>query len=205
MEKLGTVYIVAAASGTGKTSLVKVLVESLNNIIISISHTTRPKRSTERNGENYFFVSKPDFQHMIANQEFLEYANVFGHYYGTSKTWVTDQLQQGMDVILEIDWQGAEQIKKLLPECVSIFILPPSMNELKHRLETRNQDDPVVIAKRLSIAGSEIKHSTAFDYIVVNDQFDIALVDLRSIIRAQRLRKDIQRIKQDKLLSELID
>ena len=200
----GNIYIIAAASGTGKTSLVKMLTESLDNIVTSISHTTRPKRVNERNGENYFFVTKNHFEDMITRNEFLEYAKVFGHYYGTSKAWVDEQLQQGIDVILEIDYQGAAQVKHLIPDSIGIFILPPSMQELRRRLETRNLDDSEIIEQRLMAAKDEISHAPGFDYIIVNDQFDVALVDLRSIIRSQRLRKEIQLINQQQLLAELM-
>jgi guanylate kinase len=197
MEKnIGTVYVIAAASGTGKTSLVKALAESLDNILTSISYTTRPKRDNERDGENYFFVSLEQFEKMITRHEFLEYAKIFGHYYGTSKKWVEQQLANGTDVILEIDWQGAEQIKKLLPDSIGIFILPPSIEELQRRLHTRNLDDAKIIAERLSAASDEINHAAEFDYIVINDKFDVALADLQAIIHAQRLRKDRQLINQ---------
>ena len=203
MQIIGNVYIIAAASGTGKTSLVKVLVESLNDIAISISHTTRPMRSNEREQESYFYISEQEFQKMIAQNEFLEYAKVFDHYYGTSKQWVEQQIKKGNDVILEIDWQGALQVKKYFPQSVSIFILPPSKEELRCRLEKRNQDDKAIIAKRLAAAHEEIARCADFDYIVINDQFDVALVDLRSIIRSQRLQKKVQMIKYQDLLAEL--
>jgi guanylate kinase len=203
VHTIGNVYIIAAASGTGKTSLVKVLVESLNGIAISISHTTRPIRECEREQESYFYVNEQEFKNMVAQNEFLEYAKVFDHYYGTSKKWVEQQVKNGSDVILEIDWQGAKQIKKQLPQSVSIFILPPSKEELRRRLETRNQDDKVVITKRLAAAHEEIAHCFDFDYIVINDKFDIALVDLRSIIRSHRLQKKTQIVRYQNLLAEL--
>lgn len=203
MENIGTIYVIAAASGTGKTSLVKVLVESLDNIVASISYTTRPKRSAERDGENYFFINQEQFEQMIANQEFLEYAKVFGNYYGTSRKWVEDKIKAGSDVILEIDWQGAEQVKKSIPESIGIFILPPSIPELQRRLTTRNQDVAQVIEQRLTKASDEISHCGEFDYIVVNDEFDVALVDLRSIIRSQGLCSNMQLIKWHDLLAKL--
>ena len=202
-KNTGTIYVIAAASGTGKTSLVKVLVESLDNIVTSVSYTTRPKRNNERDGENYSFVKEKQFEQMISQHEFLEHAKVFGHYYGTSKEWVEKRLTNGIDVILEIDWQGAEQIKKLLPESISIFILPPSMQELRRRLHTRNSDDAKIIEQRLAAASEEIDHAVEVDYIVVNDKFDVALVDLRSIIRSQHLRKNTQLVNQQQLLAEL--
>jgi guanylate kinase len=203
MKTKGNAYIIAAASGTGKTSLVKMLLESLDNIAISVSHTTRSKREGERDQESYFYVSENEFKQMIANNDFLEYAKVFDQYYGTSRHWVEQQLKNGIDVILEIDWQGAQQIKKQMPNSISIFILPPSKEELRHRLETRNLDDKNTIMKRLAAANKEIANCFDFDYIVINDKFDIALVDLRSIIRSQRLRKEVQIIKYNNLLAEL--
>lgn len=201
---MGNIYIIAAASGTGKTSLVKVLVESLDNIATSVSHTTRPIRSGEREKESYFYVSEQEFKNMIAQNEFLEYAKVFDYYYGTSKKWVEQQLKNGNDVILEIDCQGAKQVKQQFPQSISIFILPPSKDELRRRLETRNQDDKAVIAKRLAATHEEIAHCFDFDYIVINDKFDVALVDLRSIIRSHRLQKKVQISKYSDLLAQLI-
>ncbi len=203
MKATGTIYIIAAASGTGKTSLVKALAESLSNIITSISYTTRPKRKNEHDSENYFFITEEQFEKMISQQAFLEYAQVFGHYYGTAKKWVEQQIANGVDVILEIDWQGAEQIKKLIPHSISIFILPPSIEELKNRIKTRNLDDAKIIEQRLNAASSEINHAPEFDYIVINDQFNAALEDLCAIINSRRLRKDVQLIKQQHILAEL--
>ncbi len=199
----GNIYIIAAASGTGKTSLVRVLVESLDNVITSISHTTRPKRSNEIDGENYFFVDQAEFARMHEQNTFFEHAKVFGNDYGTSRTWVEQQLNKGLDVILEIDWQGAEQIKTLIPSSISIFILPPSIAELQRRINSRNQDSEKIITNRLAAAHEEIAHCKDFDYIVINDKFDVALVDLRSIIRSQRLFASVQLQKQQKLVAEL--
>jgi len=197
------IYIISAASGTGKTSLVKALSESLNNITISISHTTRPIREGEREGKSYFYVDKKDFKNMIDQNQFLEHAQVFDHYYGTSKKWVEQQTKNGYDVILEIDWQGAQQIKKKVSESISIFILPPSKQELQRRLETRNRDNKNNIIKRLSAAHEEIAHCVDFDFIVINDKFDVALTDLKSIINTQRLQKKAQLINYKNLLAEL--
>lgn len=197
------IYTIAAASGTGKTSLVQALVASLDNIIPSVSHTTRPKRPNERNGENYFFVSKTKFEAMITNNEFLEYAQVFDNYYGTSRKWVEIQIDNGVDVILEIDWQGVQQVKKLKLASINIFILPPSIEALRQRLILRNQDPKQIIGQRIAAAYEEISHYVASDYIVVNDKFDMTLVDLRSIIRSQRLLKKAQIINQQKLLADL--
>ncbi len=199
----GNIYIIAAASGTGKTSLVRVLVESLDSIITSVSHTTRPKRSNEIDGENYFFVDQDEFTRMNEQNAFLEHAKVFGNHYGTSRIWVEQQLNQGLDVILEIDWQGAEQIKTVIPSSISIFILPPSIAELQRRINSRNQDSERIITNRLAAAHEEIARCKDFDYIVINDKFDVALVDLRSIIRSQRMLTPVQLQKQQKLVAEL--
>ena len=178
----GTVYIIAAASGTGKTSLVKALVDSIDNLIPSISYTTRSKRSSEKEGESYFFTSEEKFKAMVQNGEFLEHAKVFDYYYGTSKKFVDDKLNEGYDVILEIDWQGARQIKSVMPQSVSIFVLPPSIEELAHRLKNRNQDSKKIIKKRLAKAKKEISHYHEFDYVLVNDEFDDAFRKLNAII-----------------------
>lgn len=199
----GNIYIIAAASGTGKTSLVRVLVESLDSIITSVSHTTRPKRPNEIDGENYFFVDQAEFARMNEQNAFLEHAKVFDNDYGTSRIWVEQQLNQGLDVILEIDWQGAEQIKTVIPSSISIFILPPSIAELQRRINSRNQDSERIITNRLAAAHEEIARCKDFDYIVINDKFDVALVDLRSIIRSQRMLTPVQLQKQQKLVAEL--
>lgn len=200
---MNNIYIIAAASGTGKTSLVNSLIESLDNIVISISHTTRPKRSKEKKGENYYFVDEKIFLEMIKRNEFLEYAKVFDHYYGTSKKWVDEKLNEGLDVILEIDWQGAQRVKKLMPKSTSVFVLPPSFEELKKRLLNRNQDHQETISKRLSEASGEMQHCREFDYILINDKFDDAVADLHSIIRSHRLLTENQLTKQKQLLDEL--
>lgn len=188
----GNLYVISAPSGTGKTTLVKTLVDSLPDITVSVSHTTRAMRPAEQHGVNYYFVSDAEFHRMIDHGDFLEHAKVFEHSYGTSRSWVEATLKQGKDVILEIDWQGAQQIKQLLPDCTTIFILPPSMQELYHRLTHRNQDKPDVIAKRLADAQETLSHITDFDYIVLNDDFKTALNDLKSIVLARRLKRDRQ-------------
>lgn len=200
---LGSLFTIAAASGSGKTSLVKVLTETLSNIQVSISHTTRPPRQHEQNGEHYFFISKQQFLNMIGSNEFLEHAEVFGHYYGTSKSWVEKTLREGIDVILEIDWQGAAQIRKQFPHSTSIFILPPSMQELRDRLFNRQQDSLDIIDQRLAAANKEISHCNEFDYLVVNEDFDHALADLKAIIEAKRLEYDLQVKRYSKLLEDL--
>jgi guanylate kinase len=200
---MGTLYVVSAPSGTGKTSLTSALVRTLSNIKISVSHTTRAQRPGEQNGIHYWFVSQAEFKTMIANAAFLEYAEVYGNYYGTSKRWVEQQLEVGMDVILEIDWQGAEQIQRIFPQSVSLFILPPSVDLLRKRLQTRQQDSAAIIEQRLTAAASEVAHYREFDYIVVNDNFDEALLDLQAIVRANRLKLSQQLLRWQNLLDQL--
>ena len=202
MSRCGKLYIIAAPSGTGKTSLVKALTDSLKDITVSISYTTRPKRPIEIDGINYHFVTESTFKEMIAHQDFLEHATVFGHLYGTSRSWVEKTLNQGIDVILEIDWQGCRQILNLLPETISIFILPPSLADLATRLKKRNQDHPDIITKRLMDARETISHIHEFKYLVINAEFDHALDDLITIIKANRLEEKNQSIRFAKLLSE---
>jgi guanylate kinase len=199
----GSLYIISAASGTGKTSLTEALVNTIDNLKISISYTTRPLRATEIDGKNYFFVTPDKFESLIAKQEFLEYAKVFDYYYGTSTSFVKKQLDAGIDLILEIDWQGARLIKAQL-ECTSIFLLPPSWLELKTRLEKRKRESEELINKRLATARSEISHYKEFDYIVINDKFESALLDLQQIIKSQRLKLSQQSVKYHSLIAELL-
>lgn len=201
---LGTLYIISAPSGGGKTSLVNALLKKLPGIEVSISHTTRPQRPGEQNGINYYFVDPESFQKQIEKNLFLEYATVFDSYYGTSKQWVEEKLIAGIDVILEIDWQGAQQIRKLMPDCISVFILPPSKETLAARLRERAQDSEKIITKRLAAARTEISHCFAYDYLIINDDFDHALFDLQSIIQAHRLRTSVQKIKQSSLIQGLL-
>lgn len=196
-------YVIAAPSGTGKTTLVKSLVDNMPNLTVSISHTTRTKRPGEMHGVNYYFIDQTEFQAMLDRNEFLEYATVFENNYGTSKTWVENTLKANTDVILEIDWQGSQQIKKLFPNCISIFILPPSLKALAERLKHRNQDKPEIIKKRLADVKQTIYHVNEFDFIVVNDDFETALHDLKTIIQAQRLRCNIQIPKLASLIADL--
>lgn len=203
-ELAGCLYIIAAPSGGGKTSLVNELLRRFDHLKISISYTTRPMRPGEVNGENYHFVSDQTFKTMIDQQDFLEHAEVFGYQYGTSHHWVMKQLKKGHDIILEIDWQGARQIRQLFPMSVSIFIIPPSRETLYHRLQKRNQDDEATIERRMNEAIGEMTHCHEFDYLVVNDDFDVALQDLSHIIHAERLRGERQRVAQSELLSNLL-
>jgi len=196
MSKAGTLYIVSAPSGAGKTTLVGALLKNMPDIKASISHTTRPMRPGEKEGVNYHFVSEEMFLSLINKEAFLEYAQVFNHFYGTSKEWVEKTLSEGIDVILEIDWQGAEQIRDLIPESKSIFILPPSLEALEERLIKRGQDDPTVIKRRLAAAKEEISHYMMADYLLINDGFDETLVEFNSIILHERLKLQSQKQKK---------
>lgn len=201
---LANLYVIAAPSGAGKTSLVKALIESTSNICVSVSHTTRPKRVNETENTNYYFVDEVEFESLIKANAFLEYAKVFEHYYGTTRTFVLEKLAQGIDVILEIDWQGAEQIKKTFPEAITIFIFPPSKNALIDRLKHRASDNEQTIKNRMAQAKNEMSHYHEFDYIVINDQFADALADLKIIIQSERLRQNYQQKKYRVLIDELL-
>lgn len=200
----GNLYIVAAPSGGGKTSLVRNLITTLDDIEVSISHTTRSMRPGEQNGVDYFFVSEHEFIQMVNDNAFIEHAQVFNHLYGTSVEQIKRRLQQGIDIVLDIDWQGAEQIRHTFPDAVSIFIVPPSLDELKQRLMNRRQDKDEVISDRMKKAQDELSHYPEFDYLIVNDTFEHAAMDLRAIVTADRLRIDRQVNKQSKLLSFLM-
>jgi len=195
---------VSAPSGAGKTSLVKALIDSSEQLQVSVSHTTRSMRPGEVDGVNYHFIDHAQFQQMLAQDGFLEYAEVFGNYYGTSKAWLDQTLASGVDVILEIDWQGAQQVVKLLPETVSIFILPPSKAALRERLTDRGQDDDSIIDQRMAQASSEMSHHGEADFLIINDQFDQALDDLKALRRSLHLRRDSQQQHQQALLQELL-
>lgn len=199
----GTLYILASPSGGGKSSLIKALVESIPNLQVSISYTTRPMRPREQAGVDYHFVNQDEFDRLHTAGTFLEHATVYGHCYGTSRPWVLENLKNGADVILEIDWQGARQVARLLPDSVSIFILPPSRGALERRLHSRGQDGDEVIARRMCNAVNEVSHYTEFDYLVLNEEFSAALDDLRAIIRAQRLRREMQVARLAALLADL--
>lgn len=200
----GTLYILSAPSGAGKTSLVKALLAQDPQLVVSVSHTTRARRPGEVGGQDYNFVSMDAFNELIEQGQFLEYAEVFGNKYGTSQQWVREQLSAGKDVILEIDWQGAEQVRRLMPEAVTVFILPPSRAALRERLTNRGQDSDAIIAGRMSAAVSEMSHYPEYDYLVINDQFEVALDQLASLFKARRLRQEVQQQLQAELLSELL-
>ncbi|EKO3588542.1 guanylate kinase [Vibrio metschnikovii] len=202
----GTLYIVSAPSGAGKSSLIAGLLERNPTYAmkVSVSHTTRGMRPGEQDGVHYHFVQKEQFEVLIEQGEFLEYAEVFGNYYGTSRVWIEDTLEKGIDVFLDIDWQGAQQIRQQMPHAKSVFILPPSKEELERRLNTRGQDSVAVIAKRMSEARSEISHYCEYDYVIVNDDFDVALMDFKAILRAERLKQDKQAAKYQSMIAALL-
>lgn len=195
MKISGNLFIITAPSGAGKTSLVKALLASDPHVKLSISYTTRAPRPGETNGVDYHFVDEPEFMVMLENGDFLESAQVHGGRYGTSQRWVEQALHEGSDLLLEIDWQGAAQVRRLFPGAVSIFILPPSEEALRERLHKRGQDAPEVITRRLANAHEEISHVSEFDYVIINDRFEDALSDLQAVFRAQRLvaHKQLQR------------
>ncbi len=201
----GKLYIISAPSGAGKTSLVKQLRAEMDDLVVSISHTTRGMRSGESHGSDYFFVSIDEFEQMIEARAFLEHARVFDNFYGTAQKTVEDNLSQGLDVILEIDWQGAQQVRQMMPDNVSIFILPPSIEVLKQRLQNRAQDDDEVIERRMRDAVTEMSHYPEFDYLIVNDDFNLALNQLKSIVIANRLLQNTQQQLLEPLLQNLLN
>ena len=202
----GTLYIVSAPSGAGKSSLISAMLETNPTYAmkVSVSHTTRGMRPGEQDGVHYHFVQKELFEELITKGEFLEHAGVFGNYYGTSKVWIENNLNKGIDVFLDIDWQGARQIRDKMPDAKSVFILPPSKEELERRLNARGQDSEAVIAKRMNEAQAEISHYTEYDYVIINDDFDVALMDFRAILRAERLKQDKQAAKYNSMLNALL-
>ncbi len=200
----GSLYVISAPSGAGKTSLVQRLLADLPQVGVSVSHTTRPPRPGEIEGENYYFVSPQQFESLVAEDRFLEYARVFEHYYGTSRDTVCEQLANGEDIILEIDWQGARQVRKQFPDARGIFILPPSLEALDARLRARGQDDPTVIAYRMQSAVAEMHHYDEFDYLIINDDFATSLEALRSIIVANRQNLAAQTRRHSDLLTRLL-
>ncbi len=205
MSAQGTLYIISAPSGAGKSSLISSLLkDEPGDMRLSVSHTTRAPRRGEENGKHYHFVSRDEFKRLIEKDNFAEWAEVFGNYYGTSKTVIERTLALGIDVFLDIDWQGARQVKKLMPRAVGVFILPPSKEELKRRLTGRGQDSAGVIAGRMAQAVSEMSHYNEYEYVIVNDDFDNALGDLKAIIRSRRLTRASQTRAHDGMLRGLL-
>lgn len=202
--KKGILYTVSAPSGAGKTSLVKALVDNNPCVRVSVSHTTRDKRPGEVDGINYHFIDKDSFLAMMGEADFLEHAQVFNNYYGTSQAWVEKTQDEGVDVILEIDWQGAEQVRRIMPNAVSIFILPPTLEALRQRLNNRGQDDSDIIEQRMSEASNEISHYPEANFIIINDDFDTALNDLRAILRTGHLSQINQQRQNTRLLQDLL-
>ena len=202
-EATGNLFVVAAPSGGGKTSLTRALLERERAIMLSVSYTTRPPRPGEKDGVDYHFVTPERFEELKAAGEFLEHAQVHGNWYATSATWLKRQIGAGQDVLLEIDWQGAAQVRKLIPSSVHIFILPPSLVSLEERLVRRGQDDKNTIARRLNSAREEMRHCGEFDYVIINQEFASALDDLSAIVRASRLRSAQQRVRYKGLLGQL--
>lgn len=200
----GTLYIVSAPSGAGKTSLVTELIKQDPHVRVSVSHTTRAMRPGEAHGVNYHFVVHEEFKALIAQGDFLEHAEVFGNFYGTSRSALQETLDQGFDLILEIDWQGAQQVRKLMPEARSIFILPPSQQALRQRLDGRGQDSEEIIAGRMKEAVSEMEHYDEYEYVIINDDFDVALEDLKAVFRSNRLLLNKQQQQHGALLKQLI-
>lgn len=200
----GSLFVIAAPSGAGKTSLVQALMAEVPGLAFSVSHTTRAPRAGEVDGRDYHFVDPATFQHMVTEGAFLEHAEVFGRCYGTSRGAVAERLAAGEDLILEIDWQGAQQVRRVIPACVSVFILPPSREELARRLRGRATDASEVIAHRLALAVEEMRHYAEFDHLVVNDVFDQALAELKAVVRASRCRTPVQAARRGALLAELL-
>ncbi|NVJ64941.1 MAG: guanylate kinase [Gammaproteobacteria bacterium] len=200
----GVLYVVSAPSGAGKTSLLKAVLNELATLKLSVSTTTRQQRPGEENGVDYNFVSVEEFKGMLEQNAFLEHAEVFGNYYGTSQWWLEEQLNNGQDVVLEIDWQGAQQVRKLMPSCESIFILPPSKEELYARLTGRGQDSEAVIAGRMQAANNEMQHYAEYDYLIINDDFEVAKDELKSIFVAQSQRLAVQEAKHQTLIADLL-
>ena len=203
-DRHGRLFLVTAPSGAGKTSLVRALLKDHPNVRFSISYTTRPQRPNEEDARDYHFVDKAEFGRMVAAGEFLEHAQVFDNYYGTSRRVVEERMAEGLDVLLEIDWQGAAQVRKLIPQAVSIFILPPSRAELERRLRTRGTDGEEVIARRLRDAVGDMSHWREFDYVVVNQDFDRAVADLRAIVDGRGAASHVDRPELKPVVTALL-
>lgn len=205
MTAKGQLFIVSAPSGAGKTSLIKALLEALPDIMVSVSYTTRKQRSGETSGVDYHFSDQNEFQTMVNQDDFLEHATVFGHSYGTSRAHVDQKLLQGIDAILEIDWQGAQQVRKAMNDSCSIFILPPSKQVLEDRLKRRGQDSEEIIAKRMRTAVDEMSHYDEYDFLVVNDNFDMTLTELIAVIKSQRLAMRRGKLVNATLIEQLVN
>jgi len=201
----GTLFIVSAPSGAGKSSLVRAVLEQVADLEVSISHTTRPPRPGEQDGVDYYFVSREAFERMVEQGAFLEYATVFDNMYGSKRSLVEEKLRDGIDVIMDMDWQGARQVREAMPGVVSIYVLPPSLEALRQRLEGRGQDSEEVIERRMRKARDEIAHFDEYDYLVINDDFDTAVGDLERIIRASRLRLAPQRGRHAAVIEQLLE
>lgn len=199
----GNLFVISAPSGAGKTSMVRGLLELNPGIALSVSYTTRAPRPGEVNGREYHFVSREEFQAMSQRGDFLESAEVYGNFYGTSQPWIESQLKAGGDILLEIDWQGAQQVRKLFPDCETIFILPPSIEALQSRLTGRGQDSADVIAKRMAAAREDISHVYEFDYVIINDKLDEALQQLNAVVLAARQRREKQLLRYQHLINQL--
>ena len=199
----GTLFIVSSPSGGGKTSLVKALLEAEPDVRLSISHTTRPPRPGEADGRDYHFVAREAFERMLVAGEFLESAEIYGNRYGTSQKWIESERAAGRDVLLEIDWQGAQQVRRLVRGSVSVFVLPPSLEVLESRLKGRGQDAPDVVQRRMAAAREEIAHAPEYDYVIINEEFSRAALDLRSIVRAERLRAASQLARHSSLINRM--
>lgn len=199
---MSCLFVISAPSGAGKTSVIRTLLQTDLDITLSISYTTRPARQNEKDGRDYFFIDRSTFTTMQEQGEFLEHAEVYGNLYGTSRAWIEDTLATEQDVLLEIDCQGAQQVRELYPQATSIFILPPSMETLKNRLEQRGLDESKIIERRLAAACSEISHLNQFDYVVVNHKLEIAAQEISCIIKAERLKTVRQMVKERALLAE---
>jgi len=203
-QPLGTLYIVTAPSGAGKTTLVHAVLEREPGLALSISYTTRAPRPGEVDGRDYRFVSREEFLRLRDGGELLEWAEVHGNYYGTSRTWIETQLQQDRDVLLEIDWQGARQVRRMFPHAVSIFILPPSLEALEARLRGRGTDSEATIARRLAAAREEMRHVEEFDYVIINDRLERAIDELTAVVRAARLRLPVQKRRHAAYFAQLL-
>lgn len=204
MIPLGTLYIVTAPSGAGKTTLVHAVLEREPGLALSISYTTRPPRPGEIDGRDYRFIDREEFLRLRDRGELLEWAEVHGNYYGTSRTWIEDQLQQDRDVLLEIDWQGARQVRRIFPQAVSVFILPPSIATLEARLRGRGTDSEATIARRLAAAREEMRHVEEFDYAIINDRLERAIDELTAVVRAARLRLAVQKRRHAAYFAQLL-